>query len=240
MTSIAAFYGTLDKKFLIRSAVAGLSFVLFEILLVLWVDRPLAQFSNELRATTPWMYEFFFAVTDFGKALWYLLPCGLLTIVCGFLARGKTISCKTRKWSGYIGTRALFVFGTVAFSGIVANIIKLSLGRARPILWLREGIFGFDPLTISGYMWHGMPSGHTTTVFTLAFGLSAIYPRLRYLWFSLAIFLAASRVMINMHYLSDIFAGIAVAWISVRFFMDYGMYLISKVIFPIDRCPIKS
>ncbi len=235
MTSLSCFYVNLDKKFLARAAAGGLAFILFELVLILWADRPIAAYTNDLKTSTPALYDFFFAVTDIGKAKWYLGPLGIATIICAFLSRGKTILESMKKRANELGARALFLFGVVAFSGIVANIIKLSIGRARPALWFKEGVFGFDPLTISGYLWHGMPSGHTTTVFTLAFALSALYPRYRYLWFLLALFLAASRVMINMHYLSDIFAGIAVAWISVRFFINYGMYLISEIIFPIDK-----
>ncbi len=240
MNALTAFYAQLDKKFLAKAAAGALAFILFEILLILWVDRPLAAVMNEWRATSPAVYSFFHAVTDIGKAKWYLFPTGIIAIFCAFFARGKNVKDAYRRLSSTIGAKALFVFGTVAFSGIVANIIKLSLGRARPPLWLNEGIYGFDPLTIAGYMWRSIPSGHTTTVFTLAFALTILYPRLRALWFLAAAFLAASRIIIDMHYLSDVLAGVAVAWISVRFFVNYGMNLIDEIIFPIDKkTPIK-
>jgi len=235
VNALTAFYAQLDKKFLAKAAAGALAFIAFELLLILWVDKPLAEAMSEWRASTPAVYSFFLAITDIGKAKWFLFPTGLIAIFCAFAMRGKGIKDASKRISAAIGAKSLFIFGTVAFSGILTNIIKLSLGRARPGLWLTQGIFGFDPLTISGYMWRSMPSGHTTTVFTLAFALTVLYPRLRALWFLAAAFLAASRIVIDMHYLSDVFAGVAVAWISVRFFVNYGMHLIDEIIFPIDK-----
>jgi membrane-associated phospholipid phosphatase len=85
-----------------------------------------------------------------------------------------------------------------------------------------------------------MPSGHTTTAFALAFSLSFLYPRLRPLWFAYALVLAASRVMVDAHYLSDVCAGALLGWLTVWVFTKYGMIHVWKVIFPIDTSLAKK
>ena len=221
------------KNYLLISA-AVLGFLLFETVLFLDVDRPLAAYTRALDGSAHSVIDFFRAITDFGKSKWYLWPCGLAAIFCGFLVRGKDVRPVYRRLFAYVGVRAFFLFATIALSGILADIIKPFAGRARPKLWLDNQIYGFDPFNTRGYLWNGMPSGHTTTAFALAFSLSVLYPRLRVLWFAFALLLGASRVMVGAHYLSDVCAGAILGWLTVHLFMKYGMIHARKVIFPID------
>ncbi|MFA4993899.1 MAG: phosphatase PAP2 family protein [Bdellovibrionales bacterium] len=209
-------------------------FLIFEATLFLFVDKPLAEYMRALDETSRSLIDFFRAITDFGKGAWYLWPCGLATLFCAFLSRGSDVPVRYRRLSGYIGVRAFFLFATIGISGIVANIIKPLAGRARPLLWLRDGLYGFEPFTMLNSLWNGMPSGHSTTAFALAFSLAFLYPRGRIIWFSYAFLLSLSRIMVNAHYLSDICAGAMLAWLTVGLFKRHGMGLLSKIIFPID------
>jgi membrane-associated phospholipid phosphatase len=222
------------KKNAAKTVVWIAGFLALEVLLFLYADRPLAGYAKTLDETSHGLIEFFRSITDLGKGAWYLWPCGLATICCAFLSRGADVPSFYRRLSGYIGVRALFLFGTVGISGIAVNIIKPLLGRARPLLWLRDGLYGFEPFSYFTPLWNGMPSGHATTAFALAFSLAKLYPRGRPLWFAYALLLALSRLMVNAHYLSDVFAGVLLGWLTVRLFSQYGMSPLSKVIFPID------
>lgn len=51
------------------------------------------------------------------------------------------------------------------------------------------------------------PSGHTITAFAVAASLSAFYPELRSGLYFCAGSIAASRIMLGMHFLSDVIAG---------------------------------
>lgn len=51
------------------------------------------------------------------------------------------------------------------------------------------------------------PSGHTITAFAVATAVSAFYPELRSGLYFCATSIAASRIMLGMHYLSDVVAG---------------------------------
>jgi undecaprenyl-diphosphatase len=219
-----------------RSILVGTAivFLLLETILCLTVDEPLAFYTKSLDQSSPAFIDFFRAITNLGLSKWYLWPCGIATIFCAFLARGKDVREAYRQLFAYIGTRTLFLFATVGISGIVCDIIKPILGRARPIMGLRDGIYGISPFTRLGFAWNSMPSGHATTAFALACSLTILYPRGRLLWFIFALLVSASRVMVDAHYLSDVCAGAVLGWLTTEVFFNHGMLRIRKVIFPID------
>jgi undecaprenyl-diphosphatase len=51
------------------------------------------------------------------------------------------------------------------------------------------------------------PSGHSTTAFAVAVGLGSFYPEIRPLLLVLAANVAVSRVIVGMHFLSDVLVG---------------------------------
>ena len=51
------------------------------------------------------------------------------------------------------------------------------------------------------------PSGHATTICSLALALSLLYPRLRWIWIVIALLVSMSRVVIGAHYVSDVIMG---------------------------------
>lgn len=108
---------------------------------------------------------------------------------------------------------ASFVFAAVALSSIATDLTKLAVGRLRPNLLLQDGLYGFDP-------WHmdsdfrGFPSGHATTVFALALALGWIEPRWRWPALIFALLIAATRIVINAHFLSDVVGGALVALLT--------------------------
>ncbi len=222
------------KKYAKPAAIIA-GFLALEILLYLYIDRPLAVLMRDMGSFDPNFTDFFRTITDLGKSVWYLVPCGLAVLFCAFLSRGKDVPPAYRRLFGYVGLRALFLFLTIGVSGIVADIIKPIAGRARPILYLRDSFFGFAPFNAQGFLWNGFPSGHTTTAVALACSLSLLYPRARILWFTYAGLLTASRVIVNAHYLSDVCAGAFLGWATTYLLYQHGMFRINAIIFPIDK-----
>jgi len=148
----------------------------------------------------------------------------------------QTTRQKIARW----GHDLMFVFLCVGISGIVTDMIKPILGRARPVEWVRDAAYGFHPLTFQA-AWNGMPSGHATTAASLALVLIVLFPRGRVVWILLALLLAGSRVMVNAHYLSDVFAGCAVGLLTTLLILRHrtikGKFPLEKGIFPIDKRP---
>lgn len=99
---------------------------------------------------------------------------------------------------------------SVALSGILVQVCKHLFGRPRPRLALPSDEY-FGPTFQSDLL--SFPSGHATTSFAVAAALSAFYPRLAWLFYLLAAFICAGRVIGNSHYLSDVLAGAALGLI---------------------------
>lgn len=63
----------------------------------------------------------------------------------------------------------------------------------------------------SDYLLQSFPSGHSATALCLAIGLSWLFPRGRFLFFTLAIMAMLQRVMFLAHWPSDVLFGAAIA-----------------------------
>lgn len=176
----------------------------FAVPLLMWApDRVLSGWMRSLPAD---VIAFFRVVTIAGESQWYLVPSGLaLPLLWWLRYRTSPEQTRIRQFLLWAMAVAGLVFFTIALSGIAANIIKFLVGRARPRLLL-EGIYGFSPVNLAG-VYHAFPSGHATTIFALAVVLSHFWPRIRGVWYTAALFVAASRVIINAHFLSDVLTG---------------------------------
>ncbi|HKJ72115.1 MAG TPA: phosphatase PAP2 family protein [Gammaproteobacteria bacterium] len=136
------------------------------------------------------------ALSELGRAHWYLLAALAVYLI----------------WSGRLGrARATLLFWSVAVSGLIADGIKVLLGRPRPDLFLEQGLYGFDFLRLDAH-YLSLPSGHAATAFSVAACLALFWPGGRWLWLALAAAVAASRVLLAHHYVSDVLVG---AWIGV-------------------------
>jgi membrane-associated phospholipid phosphatase len=112
----------------------------------------------------------------------------------------------------------------LAAGGVVSQVVKHVACRARPRLvegW-GVGVPGTpdDPAARGFFHWpcfgepayHGFPSGHATTAFTLAAALCVIAPAGRRAWLLAAAGVGASRVVLNAHFLSDVVGGALIGW----------------------------
>ncbi|MCP5539070.1 MAG: phosphatase PAP2 family protein [Akkermansiaceae bacterium] len=88
-------------------------------------------------------------------------------------------------------------------AGLVCNILRFGMGRPRPDSGLPDGFHG--PHLASKY--HGFPSGHATTAFATAVPLIFALPPVGAAAFFVACGVAWSRVHLNRHRPSDVFAG---------------------------------
>jgi membrane-associated phospholipid phosphatase len=216
----------------------ALAFLILEAVLIGCVDRPLSEYLRTVDAQRPEIINIFRAYTDIAKSKWYLILSGIGILLCAIVVRIRSVQLHLREKISRLGRVLLFFFACAALSGIVADIIKPILGRARPVLLEREGLYGFHPFTFQA-TWNSMPSGHTTTAFVIAAVLTFLLPRGKILWFLFALAIAASRVMVNAHYLSDVLAGAAVGILSfvlLRSVINHNVTNhITYGIFPIDR-----
>ncbi len=103
---------------------------------------------------------------------------------------------------------------SVLSASIVVNILKYAIGRARPLLYDQYGIFGFEPFH-GDFLFQSFPSAHSANVGALFAALALLFPRFRLLFVGIGLWLGASRIIIGVHYPSDVAAGLALgAWIA--------------------------
>jgi membrane-associated phospholipid phosphatase len=175
----------------------------------LLVDLPLAVWLRSNR--TELVKSIFETITFFGRSELYLIP----TAVFFILFR------KSRQKSAQ---KSLFIFSTVAASGILVDIIKVIAGRFRPVLYFNRGLFGFDFFHIdSDYL--SFPSGHSATAMSIMVALGKLFPEFRFLFYVTGAIIASSRAVITAHYLSDVITGALIGvltsvFLYKRFFRD--------------------
>jgi len=130
-------------------------------------------------------------------------------VVLFFLVAG--VCYRSRSWVAY--AVAMAISGLTA--GILAQIVKHVIGRARPELWL--GPAHYAPGSSTSF-----PSGHTVGAFALAGVLmfSARSHTLRVVALVLAVAVGVSRILAFRHWPSDVcasmFVGVTAAWIASR------------------------
>ena len=142
---------------MIRWLIALLTFILFEIFLVFFVDRSLAETVRAYGADHPAVIDFFRSYTDFGKSKWALWPTGLAMIIMAIDLNRQNVTLDYKARFRKASESCLFVFLCVAASGLLTDAIKPFVGRARPVLLGREEIYGFDPISFQA-AWNSMPS----------------------------------------------------------------------------------
>ncbi len=162
------------------------------------IDIPLIEWCHTLKNSA--VTDIFKMITKAGESQWYLVA-GL----AGWIV--------LRKQSPSLGSYSLLLFLSVAVSGIAAILLKGVFGRARPGLFLQEGIYGFHPFQID-YIWNSFPSGHATTALSAACTLALCFPRFRVLFFTAGFLIAISRVILIQHYPSDIIAGSVLGFLT--------------------------
>lgn len=185
--------------------------IIFFILLTIAVNKNLSTeldgkilaWFDSLENTS--LESFFTFITWLGS-LWVLIPVSL-TIAIGLLL------------IGYHMPALVFALG---FAGAVAttHLLKALLGRSRPELFEIIGDMPHDS---------SFPSAHTTQAFAFALMLSLLVymldipfkSSLASLFIFTAIMVALSRLYLQVHFPSDVLAGILVAsiWASLMIYL---------------------
>lgn len=184
---------------LLEQVVLAVSFVLFGV----YVLDPF--FLERSKALAPEARNFLRSVTDIGRSNWMLIPAGSLVALALVLRRTHQ-GFRNAAGYGLIARTIGFVFVSVGGAGLIGNLTKYILGRARPKLFDTLGpfdfqLFSFDPDHAS------FPSGHATNIFALATVLAMLWPRGKVLLYTVAAWIAASRVLIGQHYFTDAVGG---------------------------------
>ena len=108
-----------------------------------------------------------------------------------------------------------FFFLTISASGLLADVLKIVFGRSRPKLLFRSDIYEFSWLSWRSDHW-SFPSGHSATIVALMTALWWLWPQHLLFYILAAAIVAASRIVVGAHYVSDVLAGALVAVVTTR------------------------
>jgi undecaprenyl-diphosphatase len=153
------------------------------------------------RSLPPWLVDGFNEITDYGKSAWFLVPLGGLIVVAAIFA---PIAARVANLV-LIGIvmRLSYLFFAIALPGLAVTVIKRLIGRVRPS---DSGPFAYFPWSWR-HEYASLPSGHSTTAFAAAVAIAMLWPRTRVPLLIFAVVIAASRVVITAHFVSDVIAA---------------------------------
>jgi undecaprenyl-diphosphatase len=118
-------------------------------------------------------------------------------------------------WLWYtLGAAILVAGGAERFRALAAALLAVGTGIAC-FLKLKRWTGRRRPCALMPHCWYTLlppdqfsfPSGHTITAFAVAASISAYYPAMGGGLLFCAVSIAASRVLLGMHFLSDVVAG---------------------------------
>ncbi|AYG61187.1 phosphatase PAP2 family protein [Rhizobium jaguaris] len=180
------------------------------ILAFLVFDTPLGQAVKNL---SPRLIAVAGAVTDIGRLASILAAIAVVFAVSLSVIRRRSPAHRRYRTAHLIRIVA-YVSLSVVSTSIIVNLLKDAIGRARPLLYDQYGILGFEPFH-GGFLFQSFPSAHSANVGALFVALALLFPRFRLLFVSVGLWLGASRIIIGVHYPSDVAAGLALgAWIA--------------------------
>jgi undecaprenyl-diphosphatase len=169
-----------------------------------WVSVRDHRLMRKLNRWTPprWLRLWMVAATRGGDGwLWYAM--GLVVLIYG----------GANRFHALLATAAAVGVGIAVFINLKRVFNRKRPCALEPHCWatlLPPDQFSF-------------PSGHTITAFAVTSSMSAFYPGLLAGLLFCAVSVAVSRILLGMHFLSDVIAGAAIGWgiayIAVQFFI---------------------
>ena len=110
--------------------------------------------------------------------------------------------------------RAWLLFWSPMLAGGIAELLKIVLRRERPAI--NDGLYGFRPW--DERTWNGaglaFPSSHAAVAFGGAAMLARLFPRARWVGYTLAAGCAATRVFARAHFVSDVVLAAGIGWLT--------------------------
>ena len=186
--------------------------LLLIVMAVVLLDAPLGAFRGRWPAYMWIPAEY---ITLLGLSGLFIIPAAIV------LAAANLTDWSAQSRRGLLilynrTTLALFVVTATGLSGLISVVLKYAIGRARPEYYHELGMMAFKPLAFHAYF-ASFPSGHSTTVGSVAALLILFFPQSRFYVIPLAVCIAATRIVVGAHYPSDVVAGFAFGFAATLF-----------------------
>lgn len=182
-----------------RTVVTWLGVITVAAVIAAIFDRDIALYGAGL----PWeIADAARSLSEMGQAEWTLVPATAL-----FLWAWRSGRDNLARWAFLLGV-------TVAASGGIANLIKVICARWRPMAFIEGDEYGFVWFA-TGSVRASFPSGHSTTAGAAVLVLALWFPRWRWVAFAWGLAIALSRIVLSMHFATDVIAGLTLGALTV-------------------------
>ena len=198
----------------------GVITTILVVLGIIWFDKPLYIFMRHFDDPIWRTFDYIF-----DAKMWLVLTGVLLLIVFVKKSVNSGIKYKNIKnrfsilsvakdFMGKVRTNyAFLIFSSVLSAGIIANILKVVIGRFRPIFFEALDITGFRPFSFE-WAFNSMPSGHTAATFAGLVMAGMLAPKIKPITWTLAIIVGASRVAYGAHWPTDVILGAFIGMVA--------------------------
>mgnify|MGYP005841422509 CR=1 FL=1 len=163
---------------------------------ILYLDRDIALYCDSHFNDTR---QLFWLLTKVGNGTLWFTMFPLLFVYFRWIKKDLSVAHEM-----------LFIFTSIAASGIMNSTLKFIFGRYRPYKMLSDSLYGFTFFSFDSAV-TSFPSGHANLITALALSLSLVFPRLKYVFLVVALLVMMSRVVVGVHFLSDVVFGAYVA-----------------------------
>lgn len=174
------------------------------------VDQVVSMFfsKNDIREAIRTEARF---LTDLGLSEIYFALALFSWAFCKWV--GPRLTNKASQSFDFFRRWGLNLLVSLIVSGAMVHILKFLVGRQRP-----HKSPTFDPYIFNNFTthwhWHSFPSGHTQVIFTAATLFAVAFPRLKWFWFSFAVLIGLTRIVVHDHFLSDVIFGGCVGYLG--------------------------
>jgi len=200
-----------------RSAEILAIFLSLVLLTVMVADTLFMTMLDQRNETTRAIFR---QLTHIGDSAWILYVSGAIVLGISIYPERQLPRRRRVMLHGALLV-AYYLFTTVAFSGLLSNLFKAIIGRARPP-FVPEGMVWHSVPFGDNYQHASFPSGHATTAGAFFVGLALLFPRLRVFILLAGFWVAISRPVLGVHFPADIVAGLclggAFSWFYARAF----------------------
>jgi membrane-associated phospholipid phosphatase len=190
---------------------------------MVWFDKPLFVLLRKLDCGLWRIFDYVF-----DAKIWLALTAILLLVV--YIKKSLDLGVKYKNTNSKFSISVLFkdfmgkvrtnyaflIFSSVLSAGVIAKIIKICVGRFRPVFFEAFGMTGFRPFSLE-WAFNSMPSGHTAASFAGLVMIGLLFPRAKYFTWTLAIIIAFSRVYVGAHWVGDVVLGAFIGMLCADF-----------------------
>ena len=188
--------------------------VLFAYKIDIWVFNIFKQLNYGFGPSH--LKVFFVRITDLGDSLWYFAIFILIYLFSYFMKITNLIGLEKYL---YLKKFSVFSFVYLLLVGLITQLIKHLIGRPRPNHAQLDVGIEFNFFTTES-AFHSFPSGHSSTIIAVTIIVALALPNLRYFFYLCGFLIALSRVVVEAHFLTDVFGGVLIAIIVYKF-LDY-------------------